>query len=299
MRRYLSASFVFAAFFLCVSLNANAQDSTRSDVVKDQVTQRGLFERGKIIGNLAIQTGRVSDFEKSATGGLDYSKPSKKMRCALAFNIGYNLIEKVYVRGTFYYHLNQNINAKWNLVDYSYVLERANWTPNTFSYGYTNYETNHYSANLNDFTNSLMRGSYYVRYYNKLPDRWIKKISIDSTTSLSYSVQIKYAVKYFDNDNGIHGGILHGKPVVVLTSRYAFFKNMYIEGAVNIYLSQETKRIYDPEYTYGFGYNAYRNLSLAFSYENYSANRFPWHKQSVKGYSFVDGIFSFILNYSL
>jgi hypothetical protein len=299
MRRYLTASFVFAVFFLCVSLNANAQDSTRNSVVKDQVTQRGLFERGKINGNLAIQTGRVSDFEKSATGGLDFSKPSKKMRCALAFNIGYNIVEKVYVRGTFYYHLNQNINAKWNLVDYSYVLERANWTPNTFSYGYTNYETNHYSANINDFTNSLMRGSYYVRYYNKLPDRWIKKISIDSTTSLSYSVQIKYAVKYFDNDNEIHGGILHGKPVVVLSTRYAFFKNMYIEGAVNIYLSEKTKRIYDPEYTYGFGYNAYRNLSLAFSYENYSANRFPWNKQSVKGYNFLDGIFSFILNYSL
>lgn len=277
----------------------HAQDSTRNDVVKDQVTQRGLFERGKVNGNLAIQTGRVSDFEKSTTGGLDYSRPTRKLRCALAFNIGYNIIEKVYVRGTFYYHLNQKINAKWNLVDYSYVLERANWTPNSFSYGYTNYEENHYSANINDFKNSLMRGSFYFRYYNQLPKKWIKKISIDSTTSLSYSAQLKYAMKYFDNDNEIHGGILSGKPVAVVTMRYAFFKNIYIEGAVNIYLSKKTKRMYDPDYTYAFGYNAYKNFSLAFSYENYAANRFPWLKESVKGYGFLDGTFSLILNYSL
>jgi hypothetical protein len=132
-----------------------------------------------------------------------------------------------------------------------------------------------------------------------VPNQWIRKIRIDTTTSLSYSLQLKYAVKYFDDSNELHGGILHGKPVAVLTTRYAFFKNIYIEGAVNIYLSKGTKRLYDPDYTYGFGYNGYKHLSLAFSYENYTANRFPWKDESVKGYGFLDGIFSLILNYSL
>ncbi len=267
------------------------------NLLKDQVTRRSFFERGKINGNFAYITGRISDFEKASDGSLNFSKPVSRLRNSLAFNLGINLFERVYFRTTFYYSLNQKINAPWLTPDYSYILERAKWDANSFSYGYTNYQPNKYSDNMRTFLDNLAMGSLYVRYYNRIPTSWIKPLQFDSTASIAVSITLKYAIRYQDNNNFIMGDAL-GKPVGVFNVRYVFLKNMYLEGAILYYPRSATQLVYDPDFTYGFGYNSYTHLSLGFSYGNYSVNKFPWKENAVKGYGFLDGQFSIMLNYS-
>jgi hypothetical protein len=56
--------------------------------------------------------------------------------------------------------------------------------------------------------------------------------------------------------------------------------------------------LYDPDFTYGFGYNSYTHLSIGFTYGNYSVNKFPWKDQAIKNYGFLDGQFTLMINYS-
>ena len=280
---------------LAISAMFNVVNAQHS---QDQVTKRSFFERGKINGNFGYVTGRVSDFEKGPDGSLDFAQPTTRMRSSLAFNFGVNLFERVYLRTTLYYNLNKSINAPWLIPDYAYVLERAKWDPNSFSYGYTNYQLNQYGDNTKTFIDNLTMGSLYVRYYNRIPPSWIKPLRFDSTASISYSFTLKYAARYQDNDNILHGDLLHGKSVAMFTLRYVFLKNMYVEGSILYYLRPETELLYDPDFTYGFGYNSYTHLSIGFTYGNYSVNKFPWKDQAIKNYGFLDGQFTLMINYS-
>jgi hypothetical protein len=278
--------------FALLSTAGQCQDSL------DQVTKRSFFERGKINGNLSYIMGRVSDFNRTADGQLDFSRPVYRVRNTIGLNLGINLFERVYFRSTFYYNLNRHINSEWLKPDFAYTIERAKWDPNSFSYGYINYELNQYSNSLNEFLQNFAKGSLFVRYYNRLPNKWIKAVRFDSTGSLSYSVTLKYAIKYVSQTQETAGGLFTGKPVIGVNLRYVFIKDMYLEGTALCYLRPKTRLSYDPDFTYGFGYNTYHHLSFGFSYGNYSSNRYPWNKKEIKNYNFLDGSFSVLLNYS-
>lgn len=271
-----------------------AQDS----VTVNNTQKRSFFEKGNINGNLFYQFGRVSDFEKNGDGTLDYAAPVYRFKSSVGVNLGIRLVEFVYLRTTFYYNLNNNINAPWVNTDYTYTLERTRWDPNTFSYGYVNYEINKYTDGGARFWQNVSRGSLYVRYYNHLPDRWINSVGLNSTSNIiNYSLTLRYAPCYWDNEAQTKGSLFNGKPVVVYNLRYTFLKDMYVEGAIHYYPQPKTKMHADPDFTYGFGYNTYSHLSVSFIYGNYAINRFPWNEKQIQRYGFFDGNFSLLLNF--
>lgn len=256
--------------------------------------RRSIFEKGDITGNISYQFGRVTDVNKNNDGTLNFAEPVYRLRSSMVVSTGVRLFELVYLRTTFYYHLNKNINAPWINTDYAYALERTNFDNNSFSYGYVNNDINKYSNSGRDFMESLSRGSFYVRYYNLFPSKLIGR---DSTLNLNYFITARYAFRYLNAESETVGDVLQGKPVLSLGLRYTFFKYFYLEGSVHGYPVRSTKLSWDPDYTYGFGFNKYSHLTIGFSYGNYTTNRFPWKKKEIEGYGFLDGMFSILINF--
>ena len=280
------------AIFLVLLLNASLQ----AQDVDTLNNTRSFFEKGNITGTLSYQFGRISDYGKNQDGSLNYLKPEFKFRSSLSVSIGIRLFELVYFRPSFYAHLNPDINAPWATTDYTYTLERTCYDNNSFSYGYANYEINKYNGSGNSFLESLKRGSFYVRYFNAIPQRWMQKIGADSVT-VNYFLTTRYMVRYTDDQNETKGDWLHGKTVLSAGVRCTLFRFFYVEGAVNYYVSHKTKMSWDPDFTYGFGFNKYTHMTIGLSYGNYSGNRFPWNEKKIKEYGFLDGIFSVLLNF--
>jgi hypothetical protein len=177
-------------------------------------------------------------------------------------------------------------------------LERTRWDPNSFSYGYTNYEANQYEGSGKQFIENLSRGFFFIQYFNRIPNAWISRLRFDSTAAISFSITMKYALRYLNKNNTIEGDLFHGKPIAGVNLRYVVFENIFIESTVLYYLIPETQLDFDPDFTYSFGYNSYKHLTIAFSYGNYAVNRFYWRETKIKNHGFLDGQFSLVLNYS-
>jgi hypothetical protein len=287
-----SCTFICLLFTLQAFISAG-QDSSG---VKNSF-RRSFFEKGDIYGSLSYLTGRIADFDKKADGSINFEKPIHHLRSSIGINMGFRLFELVYLKTSLYYNINKQINAPWVITDYTYTVERTRWDRNSFSYGYTNYSANKYSGSATDFKNNFLRGQYYVRYFNGFPKKILKAIHVDTALDLTYSVSLKYSMYYLNNNTELTGGFLNGKPTLNLSLRQSILKNFYVEAGIEYYLRPSTKTHWDPDFTYGFGYNRYSNLTFAFAYINYSSNRFPWNKQYIKGYGFIDGILSVMLNF--
>ena len=73
----------------------------------------------------------------------------------------------------------------------------------------------------------------------------------------------------------------------------AEWKNMFsgFSGgfAFSYYPYPEQKQPWDPDFTYGFGYFDWHPGTISVQYNNYSGNRYPWHKKSPDTGRFKDG----------
>ena len=157
---------IILMMYVLISSEIAAQDST-------EVSQVNFFAKGRVNGYFFYQFGRVQDYNKDSLGNLDFSREVSKFANSLGLNLGIHLFELWYFRTNFYYQLNKKINASWINTDFTYALERSNWSWNSFSYGYVNYEVNRYGEGNKLFRNFL-KGSYYFRYLNTLPGPWKK-----------------------------------------------------------------------------------------------------------------------------
>jgi hypothetical protein len=282
---------IYAFIFLIVSgAEAFSQDSLKTSPLI-------FYAKGRFNGYVFFQGGRIVDYNKDSSGNLDFTKPVHRFNPNIGINIGIHLFEFVYFRSTLFYKLSRDINVPWINSDYYYSIERTKWNFNSFSYGYENYQINKFKINKEGFFNNIYRGFFYLRYLNQFPRKALKLLRIDSSLNLTYTLTLAYALRYWDNESKTKGDVLHGKPLIKFNLKYIFLKNFYVEGTAIYYPIAKTKIISDPDFTYGFGYNQYRNLSLGFAYGNYSINRFPWNKKTIQNHGFLDGVFTLLFNY--
>jgi hypothetical protein len=116
-------------------------------------------------------------------------------------------------------------------------------------------------------------------------------IKFDETSGIKMTYFVRYSIKYRDKFDKLNGGLIGGKAVIGVGSRYTIIKNIYIEGALYYYPEQYKKQPWDPDFSYGFGYFDWRSFRLSLTYGNWSVNRFPWNKNEYKRYGFLDGNF--------
>jgi|GEM_PF-1491901 len=247
-----------------------------------------LLGKNRITGNISFNTGRVL---------IDDGKElHNETRSALGFFTRIRFFEQFSANATLYHDFNPAASARWT-ANYTYSIGRYNWKPNKFNYGYENYINNRYSDTWQEIKRKFTEGYYFLSYSHNLSEALTKKISFDRTTNLKFTYFSRYAVRYKDYNEVMHGGLFKGKTVVGAGLRYTLLWNIYIESAIYCYPIPNQKQAWDPDYSYGFGYFDWRSFRLSITYGNWSVNRFPWNKKTYPYYGFTDGNFRFIANW--
>ena len=241
-----------------------------------------LMGKNRISGNISYNTGRILI--------ADGQKKQEEIRSALGYFIRVRFFEEFSFNATFYQDFNSRASAKWT-ANYTYSLARYAWKPNSFNFGYENYVNNRYSDKIKTMGDKFLEGYYFLSYSNNFT-KLEKKIKLDTTSNIKISYLIRYSIKYVDNNEVLHGGIVSGKTTLAVGFHYVIFKNIYFESAIYYYLEEKIKKQpWDPDYTYGFGYFDWRSFRLTATYGNWAVNQFPWHKNYYPNYDFWDGNF--------
>ncbi len=246
-----------------------------------------LLGRRRILGNIAFNTGRVL---------VDDGKEKhEEVRRALSLYTRIRFFEEFSLNTNFYFDFNRKADARW-ISDYEYSIGRYNWRGNRVNFGYENYINNKYTDSWSVFSEKFVEGWYFISY-NYIPAKLNAALRLDSTTNLKLIPFVRYSVHYRDENEVVHGDLLHGKPTTGLAMRYTIFRGIYAEAAVYYYFRPEHKQPWDPDYTYGFGYFDWRSFRLSLTYGNWGINRFPWNKTSYPRYDVRDGVFRLVLNW--
>jgi hypothetical protein len=249
-----------------------------------------LLGKRRISGNISYNTGRVVI--------TDQNSKHDEYRKALGFYTRIRFFEEFSLNSTFYKDFNPKATARW-ISDFTYSFGRYSWRPNTFNYGYENYENNKYSDNSKTRKEKFLRGYYFISYQHYLPDNLFWRIRIDSTSMIKFIYFARYSVKYENKYHQVNENISFGKPVAGVAIRYVIARNIFVEGAAYYYFYPYVIRqqVWDPDYSYGFGYFDWRSFRVSLTYGNWAINRFPWNKTAYPWYGFLDGNFKVTLNY--
>jgi len=247
-----------------------------------------LMGKNRIFGSFSYNTGRVLIANEHEV--------RSEIRNALGFYTRFRFFEEFSVNSTFFIDFNKKATARWTS-DYSYSIGRYNWRPNKYNYGYENYINNKYTDDWKTFGEKFLEGYYFVSYTNYLSQKLTRVIALDSTSSFKFIYFARYAIKYRDEKNVIHGGITKGKPSFGVAVRYTIFRNIYVESAVYYFVDPATRQPWDPDYSYGFGYFDWRSFRISLTYGNWAINRFPGAKKIYPSYGFIDGQFRLIANW--
>jgi hypothetical protein len=241
-----------------------------------------LMGKNRISGNYSYNFQRII---------LSDEPYHEEWRSALGIYTKIRFWEQFSFNSTFYIDFNKAAAAKWTS-NFTYSIGRYNWKPNRFNFGYENYVNNRYSDSWKEFGNKFLEGYYFLSYSNNAGEKVMDKIKFDESTNIRATYFARYSIKYTDQFDNIHGGLVSGKTILGAGIRYTIMKKIYVEGAVYYYPETKKKQAWDPDYTYGFGYFDWRSFRVSLSYGNWAVNRFPWEKQEAyKHYSFLDGNF--------
>lgn len=241
-----------------------------------------LMGKNRISGNYSYNFQRII---------LSNEPYHEEWRSALGIYTKIRFWEQFSFNSTFYIDFNKAASAKWTS-NFTYSIGRYNWKPNRFNFGYENYVNNRYSDSWKEIGNKFLEGYYFLSYSNNAGEKVMDKIKFDESTNIRATYFARYSIKYRDQFDKIHGGLISGKTILGAGIRYTIMKKIYVEGALYYYPETKKKQAWDPDYTYGFGYFDWRSFRISLSYGNWAVNRFPWEKQETyKNYSFLDGNF--------
>jgi hypothetical protein len=284
-------SFSMLLIIICLAGGVNGQNKPEN--------MGQLFKTNKYLMGKNIFRGSIG-----YSGGLlreNYLADDSEslIKQALQFNVGARLANHVYFRSSIFAYLNKTDKLPPWMADYFYQFGRYNWNPNSFSYGYENYASNKFNHGIKSFHKNFLQGYYFGSYNRKLPKGVMKKIRLDYSTDFRVTPFVRYSTHYRDTLEEINGGLIDGKLVTGVGFRYIIIKHCYIEGAALLYPGMpETKYPWDPDFTYGFGYERWEAFKFNITYGNWVANRFPWNTKEMTQYGFADGDFKITFNYA-
>ena len=196
------------------------------------------------------------------------------------------------------YHFNKRARELPWYAEYAYSVMHASYHPNTFGYGFMDYDQNKYSNSLKKMSECFLRGLYYLTYYIKLPDKFIDFTKLDANSFLLTSIQLGYAVRYLNKNGKTVGGLYKGKTNFQFGIYYKFYKNIFCNATIFYYPFKSTQSPWDCDYSYGFGWSKSVPFSLSFNYSSSSFNRYPW-RDNAKTSNFFDGGFTVSLSYKI
>jgi hypothetical protein len=219
-------------------------------------------------------------------------------KCASSLRLSFNLGHYYYLNTSFNYYYDKDLvhNMPW-LPDYSIMFTRSKYAPNTFYWGYNNFDSNKYSNSLAKTLDWFSVGAIYYGYYMKLPPKIIRFIRIDSTSNLQPSVQLNYSFRYYNQSGNCKGGVFSGKPVMAFNIQYTIVYGLYVSLSFFYYPDPYMQLPWNSDYSYGFGLANWKPWKIKISYYNIYNNGFPWSNTNVKS-GFWYGDFGISFNYT-
>jgi len=259
-------------------------------------TRKLLMGRNIIGGDLGHSMGRLVYVDQN-----DFQE-KKILRSATMLNLRVKPWRELQFTGSFFAYHTKDIatNVPW-IADYFYALKWSNWRPKTFSYGYENWMDNRFD-DPDGFGDKFLQGYWFVSWNHDLPENLTRRIRLDATSRVNVSYHARYFFQYRDEFNRIYGVGLDGwgKAMLGANVRWTIVKRIYVEAAAYYYPEQEvTQVMWDPDFTYGFGYFDWRPFRFSLTYGNWVMNRFPWNIQEVRPeYGILDGDLRFSFSWN-
>ena len=269
------------------------------DDLKDMKNMKDLFHTDKLLMGRNIFSGNVS-----TNSGRVVVDDGKVLKNQFKFSTGLFMRTLIYeefsINTTFYKNTGAKAAQQW-IPDFTYSIGRYHWKPNTWNFGYENYNSNKYSDNRKILWTKFKQGYAFLSYAHLLSESFINKIKIDNSTSIRFTYFARYAMNFSDLKNVPQEGLFSGKLYSGIYMRYIITWNIYLETALYYYFdAKRTKQPWDPDFAYGFGYFDWRAFRFSLNYSNYAINKFPWNKDQniYPYYGFADGNFRVVFNYS-
>ncbi|HEX2545959.1 MAG TPA: hypothetical protein VHL79_13845, partial [Ramlibacter sp.] len=172
----------------------------------------------------------------------------------------------------FHRYLRGDRQQPWH-PDFSYAFGWDDWRPHTWSFFYANYTGTRFSPDANEGRFNFPQGQYTLRYNYLLPAALAPLLLVGDGDAAACNAALNLRPRYVDARDGSL------RPVRTSLStgcRYARPEGWYAQFALFAYPEGDKQQPWDPDYTYGFGWedpSPHGGLSLG--YNNYSGNRFP------------------------
>lgn len=229
--------------------------------------------------------------EGSATQGENGDKTT------LRATIKYSPRSYWYIETTLFKYINSRYKASWD-PDFSYGFGYDDWHPYTFSLTYENTGGNRFSPNR-------AKGEAHTRFKNGvvslgwkfvLPERWEKPLLVHPSGGLHGEIHSNLTPEYFDLSRIRDRNWKHS---ISLDLKYFIYTYWYMQTTLFFYPDQSQQQPWDPDYTYGFGYDDWHPGTFSLEYTNYSGTRFPGRTRTPDTGRFRDGAISISWSWAL
>lgn len=284
--RHSSVRVLLLSFLLSVTqtLACYAQDA------RYLIADSTIMKKTLLSGDIGLSVNKVEYWH------LSEQRLKTGVKQYVTFNSNFNLGRHYSLLLSLYGYLNRREvrQMSW-LPDFAFMVRRDKYMPGTFFWGYSNYGDNRFTNSLAREIEVLATGNLFYGYRLPLPFEWVKHIKIDSSSNLIASVQLNYAVKYFDRMGNFAGGVFEGKPMFTISLQYVVVGGLYLFLNGYMYPVKKVKMPWDSEYAYGFGLANMKAWRFTFAYAN-QTNKFPWSDEKIRS-GFLYGNFTAGINY--
>lgn len=174
--------------------------------------------------------------------------------------------------------------------DFTYKFGWIDYNPGTFSFFYENGSGNRFNPGDGERVSRIENGRLTFGYAFRIDDP-ITDAYTGSDNYVQCETESRWTPRFFDLAT-LDGGAKN-KIILSLDCKYNFLNGFFIRGEGLFYPIDDQQQPFDPDFTYGFGYNTYQRNTLAIEYENFTSNSFPG-RNVADGGDFDDGAWKLI-----
>lgn len=189
-----------------------------------------------------------------------------------------------FAQAIFYRYLHADRQQPWH-PDFSYGFGYDDPRPGHWSLTYANYTGTRFHPAEGEGRFNFPEGEWKLAYRFALPQALEPWLLVGDGDDANCSANGHFVPRYSDFASGSRRS---GKAFASLACRYRRASGWYADLALYAYAGSG-QQPWDPDFTYGFGYDAGRPGTVTVRYNNYSGNRFPGRARGAGEGSFRSG----------
>ncbi len=270
--------FVVAMMFIPVFISCITSMSAANERERSYIKEREPCEN--FSGNHLENLDCLFNFNVSVGYGIDRDDDVANGSITPSVSFDY----KNFGFGFTYVHYLEEEKQQSYQPDFTYKFGYEDFDPNTISLTYANFGGNRLNPSQGERITRLEHGVTSLTYRSRFDDDVTTKLTgLDGY--LSCSTSANWVPRYYDEDKNDFSS---NQLSLSFGCSYVVWKGLFIRGEALFYPIADQQQSFNPDYTYGFGYNTYERNSLAIEVQNYAGNRWPGRRDRNEG-SFSDG----------